>query len=356
MGLIGFGAAQGMRSKALKLRVWNGIVVGYLATVIYLLTLNPFEFQAFVPSEFWVWRFGIPDFLQNILLFFPLGVVLKHTTRRTPLAVMLCGLALSLSVEVCQLFIEIRTSNFVDLISNASGAWLGGLFYQHGFSLPASFEQGPAQHWPSEQQPSEQQSSKQQHSKQQHSESHFTQSPLFAFGVPYAFMLLPFCWVVAMRAVNEPAYAWLLLPGAIAGLAVLSGALATSATTSGQRVAVIGVWAIAALAPIFPLNPALGLTFLITAPIIGQLLSTARRGIFRAGILVPLGMGLGISLTLNGVWYFQANAWSWSIPIHLRWIELGMSAIAVLGSGAWTSGLSASGLSASGLWGTHRRM
>lgn len=319
-----YGLANGAGPVKLRLRVWNGVVVCYLAIIIFLLTLNPFQFQAFVPSEFWVWRFGLKDFLQNILLLFPLGAVLKHTFRRSLLAIMLCGFLLSLSAEVCQLFVEIRTSNVVDLVSNASGALLGGLFYQKVLHQPVSSE--PVFSDPMFVEPAS-------------SEVRAIRAPLFTFGIPFSFMLLPFCWVEAMRAVSDPAYVWLLLPGAIAGLSVLSGALAATSATAWQRLIAIGVWAIAAIAPIFPVNPQLGVTFLITAPMIAQVLSTARRAFFRASIVAILGVGLGVTLKINGVWYFTANAWTWGIPVHLRWIEVGMSAIAFLSSSLWASGV-----------------
>ncbi|MEM6599331.1 MAG: hypothetical protein AAF635_14415 [Cyanobacteria bacterium P01_C01_bin.69] len=44
-----------------------------------LLTLNPFDFQPYVLSEAWVWRISIEDISRNVLLFLPLGIVLRHT-------------------------------------------------------------------------------------------------------------------------------------------------------------------------------------------------------------------------------------------------------------------------------------
>ena len=147
-----------------------------IVAVILLLTFNPFDFEPFQPSEAWVIRGSLEDVARNVLLFVPFGIVVRHRYRCPHWVTLLCGLGLSLFVETIQLFIVIRTSNLVDLLSNSSGALLGSFIHQRLFS----------------------------------------KSPPSTNELPIAMMFVPLCWMSALRAFWTPSAAWCVLPSAIA--------------------------------------------------------------------------------------------------------------------------------------------
>lgn len=151
----------------------SGLALGYCCVAIALLTLNPFDFQAYRPSEFWVCRFRLGDVLQNILLFIPLGILLRQGLRLPYGFCLLWGLLLSLGIETAQLWLVARTSNLFDLGSNALGAGLGAWLYQWVLAR-------------SDRSPSPQ---------------------------PLAMMILPLCWIRAIVAEGQPNSEWLILRG-----------------------------------------------------------------------------------------------------------------------------------------------
>ena len=76
-------------------------------------------------------RASIPDVVQNILLFIPLGflgiLAAKKPNLFALLKIGLLGFALSGLVEAAQLMTTDRTSSITDLITNAAGTFLGAL-------------------------------------------------------------------------------------------------------------------------------------------------------------------------------------------------------------------------------------
>jgi glycopeptide antibiotics resistance protein len=84
-------------------------------------------------------RISIPDFVQNVLLFLPFGVLgalrLRSPSRsRLTTLVVVCGLgaALSLGIEALQLLTVDRTSSTSDIMANTLGALLGVIGAQLG--------------------------------------------------------------------------------------------------------------------------------------------------------------------------------------------------------------------------------
>jgi glycopeptide antibiotics resistance protein len=74
---------------------------------------------------------SIPDIVQNVVLFMPLGFFWARSwPRRSLLAsgalAALLGFALSLTVEILQTMSEVRTPSATDLVTNTLGAGLGG--------------------------------------------------------------------------------------------------------------------------------------------------------------------------------------------------------------------------------------
>jgi len=102
------------------------VLLGYVALIILLLTLNPFYVAL---PEHVAFRFesSLDNLIQNILLFLPIGFLFRLTTGRR--GVLLLGAGLSFSIETTQLFIPARTSSIVDILANTLGAGLGAVVY-----------------------------------------------------------------------------------------------------------------------------------------------------------------------------------------------------------------------------------
>ena len=123
-------------------RRWSYLLLIASLTAIIVATVSPFKFVVpdgfsikFIIEEF-NFGSGIKDYLQNILLFMPLGISLAAICKRKQLSILsilticcLVSAATSTAVEVTQLFLPIRTSNWTDVICNSLGGSLGGVFY-----------------------------------------------------------------------------------------------------------------------------------------------------------------------------------------------------------------------------------
>lgn len=96
--------------------------------LLYLGTLHPFTLDwrpVTVPSDsFWVPRLKGLDPAFNVLLFLPVGLVVRCAGGRW-WAALLGGLFISASVELSQHFIAFRVPVFEDLVFNTAGALLG---------------------------------------------------------------------------------------------------------------------------------------------------------------------------------------------------------------------------------------
>ncbi len=196
----------------------NIFVLGYIVLTIGLLTLSPFDFQAFMPSEFWVVRASVADVSRNILLFLPFGMMLWHTFKRSHKWVLLCGFGLSLSIECAQLLIVLRTSNVIDLMTNSAGAGLGSVLYARLFS---QVDTGRG-----------------------------------SMGLALALMLVPLCWLNAFRSIIDPPAAWLAGINAIAGITLLQYSLgAKQADNRRLKYLPAVVWSAIALIPLFNTSP-----------------------------------------------------------------------------------------------------
>lgn len=87
--------------------------------------------------------FSRVDFLMNIFFFIPFGVLLFMILSSYPLRGSIClgivvvGAALvSLSIEVMQLYILTRVATIVDIVSNVTGAFIGGVLeWMHQWSM-----------------------------------------------------------------------------------------------------------------------------------------------------------------------------------------------------------------------------
>lgn len=271
-------------------QIGNGFVLFYMALSIVLLTLNPFAFEAFKASEFWVWRFSLEDFSRNILLFFPFGLLLRHSYRGPHKTAFLIGLLLSICVEVGQLFIVERTSNVVDLISNASGALLGSILY-HGLF----------------------------------------QSSAYALTLPLLFMLVPLCWTIAIISSFRTSFVWTLVPCIVAGLTLFRFMPLPSLR---KRIA-LSIWVVAAVLPLLNASLTLGGLLLASIPAMLYGLSKVKRAYLPIAVVSLLCTSSAIVLQQTYVWYFSIENWVWIFERHLSWITVLLS-VMTTGSGlAW---------------------
>lgn len=73
------------------------------------------------------------DILANIVLFVPFGLALAwRGTRGDVGRAALVGLALSLAVELSQVYTHNRIATVTDLLTNTTGAWLGAWLATRG--------------------------------------------------------------------------------------------------------------------------------------------------------------------------------------------------------------------------------
>ncbi len=106
--------------------------LGYLAVMMGIITLAPFQFAAWPVhglTDIWTWS----DAIMNVVMFVPFGFVYQLTRPAgTPVSirrVLVFGAGLSALVEIAQLFEATRYSSLGDVVTNAAGAGLGAWIY-----------------------------------------------------------------------------------------------------------------------------------------------------------------------------------------------------------------------------------
>jgi glycopeptide antibiotics resistance protein len=106
------------------------VLVLYFLGIIGVITLAPFRFA--LPDHYRILTSGGGfDVVANILLFVPLGFLFPMTGESgeppSPLRVLLLGVLLSGAIETIQLFEQDRYSSIIDVMTNASGTWVGAM-------------------------------------------------------------------------------------------------------------------------------------------------------------------------------------------------------------------------------------
>lgn len=123
-------------------RRWGWLLLVASLSCICVATIFPFKFS--IPEGF-SWQFiieefnfgsSVKDYLQNILLFIPLGISLGIIFTPTQQKIgMILGIIfftsalLSTSIELSQFLLPSRISNLTDIIYNSLGGILGGILY-----------------------------------------------------------------------------------------------------------------------------------------------------------------------------------------------------------------------------------
>jgi glycopeptide antibiotics resistance protein len=110
--------------------------IGFVFYLLYLgvATLGPFDFQQVSQPHRWEKSlvFSFPDIAVNLLLFLPLGGLLYGLSNRPPrlIFILLISAAISLLVEMSQLFLPMRFPSYSDLITNTLGGGAGFLLFK----------------------------------------------------------------------------------------------------------------------------------------------------------------------------------------------------------------------------------
>ena len=129
-------------NKIIRNRRWVYLLLIASLSLIIAATISPFNFV--IPEGFsWEFivekfKFGstIKDYLQNNLLFIPLGislaVIINRIEKKVWIILIFCLLIsgiVSINIELTQFFLPTRVSNLTDIINNSLGGTFGGILY-----------------------------------------------------------------------------------------------------------------------------------------------------------------------------------------------------------------------------------
>lgn len=239
-------------------------LLGYLALMVGIITLAPFDFQT-IPAHGWTTIWNRSDVVMNVLMFVPFGFVHQLTRPRGApvdwLRVVLLGALLSGLIEFAQLFAPQRYSSPLDLLTNTLGAALGAaLFAQLARRLPGS----------------------------EALRSFALELPLMGL----AYQLIPLVWLLGLGADSDERRWLILLPTAMAGAILgtvqaayvapqLSNRGAPGAAPAGRwLLTTLSGWAVMALPIAVRRDTALGLcsfTLLVGVALLRSLATTRIR-------------------------------------------------------------------------------
>lgn len=217
------------------------VLLAYLALIVAIVTLAPFNFHPEAPHGLSTEWTGL-DLVLNVVMFLPLGFVHAlmqprgHGARgpaaprgaprwqRPWMPLLAFAVGVSGTIELLQTIIPDRYPSLLDLGTNALGALGGGwLFHQ----LVGQDDEGPVVRALS------------------------LELPLMAV----AYLLVPLAWLAGLGATNDPSRLWLMLPlAAAAGLTLgtVHGRFVRHATRLHRLWLVIGMglWLVVSLLPV----------------------------------------------------------------------------------------------------------
>ena len=196
----------------------------YMTAMVLLITFVPFRFHAPAGIAFG-WSFGPAQFIQNIMLFFPIGFLFRHSGKersRFYWKAICFGVGLSLFIEILQAFIVGRYTSGVDVIANGAGAFFGAWFFDYA-------------------------------SAKIRDQIAFKVSSLRIPLVNLVLLLTPLLWLTCISAGKEPVRLYLLLPLGTFGSGLLSSVYVNRLALTGvppSRFAVTaGVWLVLSTLP-----------------------------------------------------------------------------------------------------------
>jgi glycopeptide antibiotics resistance protein len=134
IGALENGTMQNIQNKQNRAgtNLFGTALFAYMMIIILVITLAPFRYHL-PPKYGLIWFWNYKEVLQNVFLFMPFGflihTVIGKNNRHYLLVTFLLGALLSSFVEINQIFIYRRMTSLIDVAANATGAFLGALFY-----------------------------------------------------------------------------------------------------------------------------------------------------------------------------------------------------------------------------------
>ena len=115
------------------------LLFGYIAMVLYITVISReskdhFTYSLTPFSSYYAIANGdkllFPQIIMNIMMFVPLGLLIKSANRTWKwIYILLCGLLLSITVETLQFFLLKGAAELDDIIHNTFGCFLGIILY-----------------------------------------------------------------------------------------------------------------------------------------------------------------------------------------------------------------------------------
>ncbi len=266
---------------------WPGFyALSYFIVAVLLATLAPFDFHWLSAGTWPAWRANASDILQNVLLFLPLGLILAQMRGTTLMQAMLLGFMLSASVEFAQLSLIGRSSNFVDVVTNTNGALAGWVY---GKLLGRNGVVDGAE-------------------------------------LVLSLMMLPLCWVIAMRTDREEFISVLIIPAALAALAAFKNALAPSFMRQLHVLAWLGMallpllymsrWAVRHEVAGIPFT----LDWICIALVSALTLFTPVERLAQKYLALLLALVFVVAAVVDALWFqSQGSGLRWTAHVHLHW-------------------------------------
>lgn len=224
----------------------GGLFLGYLAVVVAVITLAPFQFA--VPAHFtaaWIVTDGgwATDVVLNVVLFVPLGVLWHRSRGGSVSEALRFGLLLGTSIEAAQLFLAPRYTTLSDLLANGSGAAVGA-----AISIALS--------------------------RRVASTTLVTRLWLDQPMMGLVYLLWPLAWLIGLSSGSTPDRLWLLVPIAVAGALAIAAVATVGRTDQPSRVLPVlmsGAWMSVAAVPALRVAPRLAAIGIVTAVVVAIL-------------------------------------------------------------------------------------
>ena len=273
----------------------------YMCIIVVFITLIPFEFR--IPQEFKItWSTNFSDFITNIFLFIPIGFLFRLNRRQSKdifcLNALIFGFLLSSAIEFTQMFIPGRYTQFIDVITNGVGAWLGAILLVLLMGQLRGERTGK----------------------------------LVSLELPLmnlVYLLIPLMWLNGLATGEEAARLWLLLLPGLCGTGALCSILIcrfrnTKALSFTKLSFWVMSWFLIATLPVlinFPIQIGIfTISMGIAAAIITGILKAQKRDERRfelptLKLILPL---FGLYLLLLGIWPTTWPVDDWQMNIHFQ--------------------------------------
>ena len=157
------------------------------------------------------------------------------------------------------------------------------------------------------------------------------QSSLKSLTLPFAFMLMPLCWVISIVSSFRPGFVWAIAPCILAGLALFR----FTALRSRQKQIALCVWVSIAVLPLLNARLIAGIILLASVPVMLYGLSKVKRSHLHTAIPSLLIISSATVLQQTYVWDSSIEVCVWISSRHLSWITILLSLMAAVSSLGW---------------------